>query len=255
MQGVPVIKVGRTDNVRARMGAYPTYSHCLQVTPVTNARLAEAAVLAAFKRAFLHRTDLGREWFQPPGEYEEACRVAMYMYHETLIPHVRFFSVLPPCLAQCVPPALHPLLPSSAPVSASPFSLSARPTKPQQPAEIKGGEAYWEIRAIVGHEPEAATRRQDVRAYRVWWVGFPEAEATLEPAATLLSDAPVAVRRYWAGQRDADVMPLRRSARLLVKQQQQRSGSRSRLANLDEQERQQDDHDHSQRAHRKRQRP
>lgn len=76
----PVVKPGQSGNVRARVTSYPNGSTCLATTPVIDRKAAETALLTAFKAAFKHRTDIGAEYFLPPGDYETACRSAVALY-------------------------------------------------------------------------------------------------------------------------------------------------------------------------------
>lgn len=65
----PVVKPGRTCNLRARMAQYPKGSRCIATTCVSDCVQAEHAVLTAFKALFKRRLDIGAEYFQPPGDF------------------------------------------------------------------------------------------------------------------------------------------------------------------------------------------
>lgn len=88
-RGVPVVKVGRSVQVGTRVRAYPNGSVVYAAHAVRDDKAAETDVLQAFRAAFPARTDVGSEYFQPDGEFKDACVKACRLLFETLITHLR----------------------------------------------------------------------------------------------------------------------------------------------------------------------
>lgn len=87
---VPVVKIGKSDEVGRRVKDYPKGSLTLSICPVQSAKMAEDALKAAFGAVFQQRRDIGIEYFQPTGEYESACDAARHLHHAVCNQHVRY---------------------------------------------------------------------------------------------------------------------------------------------------------------------
>ena len=59
-----VYKLGMSKNVKNRMSDYPKGSQIKDITAVINAKKSEEDLLDIFKKMFLQRTDIGKEYFQ-----------------------------------------------------------------------------------------------------------------------------------------------------------------------------------------------
>lgn len=81
----PVIKAGRTDNLRNRLDQYPGGTILLAAAPVFNAVATERALMKAFAREFRTRLDVGKEYFEVLAPFPAVAPVAMKLFYETVI--------------------------------------------------------------------------------------------------------------------------------------------------------------------------
>ena len=71
-----VYKLGKTQNPRNRLAAYPKGSMILFLTNCNDCGIAEREILAKFRTIFIQRPDIGREYFQ--GNHFDMLRI---LYH------------------------------------------------------------------------------------------------------------------------------------------------------------------------------
>jgi hypothetical protein len=62
--GEDVFKIGRSENLEQRMKQYPNGSAMLMACSVRDDKMAEKAIQKAFEADFVHRKDIGREYFE-----------------------------------------------------------------------------------------------------------------------------------------------------------------------------------------------
>ena len=76
----PVFKVGYSDALPVRMKSYPKGSIILATMRVNNGRSTERKVLAALRSQFIHRRDIGSEYFEGP------LVDIVHVFHGTCLP-------------------------------------------------------------------------------------------------------------------------------------------------------------------------
>ena len=60
----PVYKIGKTINFHARLHSYPKDSHILAIVYTANMDGVEKQLIKTFKEVFVHRVDVGHEYFE-----------------------------------------------------------------------------------------------------------------------------------------------------------------------------------------------
>ena len=86
----PAVKIGMSKNIAQRLVDYPKKSVSVVTMAVHDGRVAENALISAFDNAFMRRLELGSEYFQPPGNYSEACAAAVKLFNRVAERFVRF---------------------------------------------------------------------------------------------------------------------------------------------------------------------
>lgn len=77
---VPIVKIGCSDDVRRRVEDDPNGSVLLGAYPVQSAKATEDALNVLFGCFYKQRCDIGTDYYQPPGDYETACKAAKQLH-------------------------------------------------------------------------------------------------------------------------------------------------------------------------------
>ncbi len=146
-----VFKTGRSCDLMIRMGSYPNGSALAFAAQVPDCIAAEAALLAAFRARFVHRRDIGAEYFEGPGEH--VWEIAF-----TALAGLNVAPGRQPWKARRVRPmrdATPPTTPSTP--DPTPTSLSStRPTQQRSCADVVGALLAVRGSAYAGHDVHAA---------------------------------------------------------------------------------------------------